>query len=402
MTQQIFSLAEGAARAPEQLLAASVADSDDDTRATGLVLTKEQIKHIKRYELAGLALPTALADVIAYLGYENGAGKGLEATDFQSTFTLINGHARLWSPLRTDLLSVGDKLVMFAQKIQIYGKGITEVFDDIKALGIVEKYNITTLEDLRRVERELGDEFPGIEFSKQDETNRKDIGYFLDQILKHVKQQEADVNTIKFRLDAFGFLLETKIGPAIKLKLATIDNNSLGAEIKALQEKIDTRDKDIDEKNKEYKQLVKEAVGSITSGLIMIIYLSVQAEKIRKERDKLRKQQEVDIALMEKKNRILASLSRVRMDFQDLDLVVLDADIATKNLIYMWGSLSNFIATSSGEVDAIHDGLTLRRFKIQFEAVVNPWQNIEKNAYALLHVFAQADSEFRAEYGDQK
>jgi len=148
--------------------------------------------------------------------------------------------------------------------------------------------------------------------------------------------------------------------------------------------------------------MVNKALEAAGQGnLIVMIYSSVEAEKIRKERNKMRKDQEADIARMETKNRILASLGRVRMDMQDLDLIVIDADIATKNLITVWNKLATFIAESVSEVDGINDGLSMRQFKNQFELVVKPWETIEVDAQKLLDVFAQADREFREEYGDQ-
>jgi hypothetical protein len=295
------------------------------------------------------------------------------------------------------LLSVSDQLVVFSGSIQVYGESMSEVFDEVRALGLVEQHNISTLEDLKRIELELGHKFPDIE-----QTDRADIGYYLDEILKKVREQEALANGIKTRLDAFGFDLASKIIPEIQLRLKTIDNNTLDAEIRALQTGIDNRALAIEEKNKEYKKLVGDAIAGITGGLIMVIYASVQAEKVRKERNKLKKQQQADIAQMSHKNKVLASLGRVRMDMQDLDLIAIDADIATKNLITVWNKLGTFIEASSQEIDGINDGLSMRRFRNQFRLVVAPWRTIEEDAKALLRVFAQADAEFREEYGDQK
>jgi hypothetical protein len=394
MSQLTENLVTDAASDPASLFGSSVATNGSDTRDTGLILTKEQLKHLKKYEIAGLALPTELDNVIAYLGYENGAGFGLEPVDFQRTFKLVNGHARLWNPLRTDLLTVNTKLVVFAGSMQVYGASMREVFDDMAVLGLIEKYNIKTLEDLRKVELKLGKKFPGIEAM-----DRLDLGFYLDEILKKVKEQEAEALAIKQRLDSFGRQLAQQVGPAIKLKLASIDNNTMSSEIQALQVKIDNRALAIEEKNKEYKEMVKQAIGAVMGNLVMMIYSSVQAEKIRKERNKLTEEQEKDIALMAKKNRILASLGRIRMDFQNLDLIVIDADIATQNLISVWNSLSTFIAASAAEVDGIHDGLSMRRFRNQFNLVVKPWETIEVDAQKLQHVFAEADREFREDYG---
>ena len=394
MPQLTENLVTDAASDPASLFGSSVATNGSDTRDTGLILTKEQLKHLKKYEIAGLALPTELDNIIAYLGYENGAGFGLEPVDFQRTFKLVNGHARLWNPLRTDLLTVNTKLVVFAGSMQVYGASMREVFDDMAVLGLIEKYNIKTLEDLRKVELKLGKKFPGIEAM-----DRLDLGFYLDEILKKVKEQEAEALAIKQRLDSFGRQLAQQVGPAIKLKLASIDNNTMSSEIQALQVKIDNRALAIEEKNKEYKEMVKQAIGAVMGNLVMMIYSSVQAEKIRKERNKLTEEQEKDIALMAKKNRILASLGRIRMDFQNLDLIVIDADIATQNLISVWNSLSTFIAASAAEVDGIHDGLSMRRFRNQFNLVVKPWETIEVDAQKLQHVFAEADREFREDYG---
>lgn len=394
MSQLMDNLVTDAASDPASLFGSSVATTESDTRDTGLILTKEQVINLKKYEIAGLALPTELDKIIAYLGYENGAGLGLEAVDFQQTFKIVNGHARLWNPLRTDLLTVNTKLVVFAGSIQVYGESMKEVFNDIAALGLIEKYNIKTLEDLRKVELQQGIKFPDIEAE-----DRNDLGYFLDQILNKVKEQQTEALAIKQRLDSFGRQLAQQVGPAIKLKLSLIDNNALSSEIKALQLKIDNRALAIEEKNKEYKEMVKQAISAVIGNLVMMIYSSVQAEKIRKERNKLTEEQEADIALMTKKDQILASLGRIRMDFQNLDLIVIDADIATKNLITVWNSLGTFIAASAAEVDGIHDGLSMRRFRNQFNLVVKPWETIEADAKKLQHVFAEADREFREDYG---
>lgn len=394
MSQLMENLVTDAASDPASLFGSSVATTESDTRDTGLILTKEQVINLKKYEIAGLALPTELDKIIAYLGYENGAGLGLEAVDFQQTFKIVNGHARLWNPLRTDLLTVNTKLVVFAGSIQVYGESMKEVFNDIAALGLIEKYDIKTLEDLRKVELQQGIKFPDIEAE-----DRNDLGYFLDQILNKVKEQQTEALAIKQRLDSFGRQLAQQVGPAIKLKLSLIDNNALSSEIKALQLKIDNRALAIEEKNKEYKEMVKQAISAVMGNLVMMIYSSVQAEKIRKERNKLTEEQEADIALMTKKDQILASLGRIRMDFQNLDLIVIDADIATKNLITVWNSLGTFIAASAAEVDGIHDGLSMRRFRNQFNLVVKPWETIEADAKKLQHVFAEADREFREDYG---
>ncbi|MFK3798576.1 alpha-xenorhabdolysin family binary toxin subunit A [Pseudomonas sp. NPDC088444] len=390
MTASMDAIANSAATDPALLFSSSIGTADGETRDSGLILTKEQIIHIRKYELRGLALPTTLARTIAYLGYKSGAGKGLEPPDFLKTFTLIHGHASLWTPLRNDLVTVNDRLVLFAGYMQVMGETMNEVFSEIVALGAVEKYGIKTLEDLRKYQAQ-GVKFPEIRVDQRDE-----LGEYLNDVLKKVKERQAEANSIKVRLDHFGKQLANEVAPEIKLKLKLIDNNKLGDEVKALRVRIENRAKDIEEKNKEYSQLVKDAVSSALSNIVTMIYSSVQAEKVRKERKKLRDQQEADIKALELKETIIGSLERVRMDFQDLDMIVLDADLATKNLITVWSTINTFVTESSVEVDAIHDGLSMRRFKNKFNLVVAPWKTIEADTRELQRIFAEADQAARS------
>jgi hypothetical protein len=393
-----------ASLAPKVLMDASVGRLDDTTREPGLILTKEQIKNIKRYEMVGLRLPVELQDVITFLGYEKGAGQGLEATDFQKTFTTVRNHAGTWNPLRVDLLAVGSKLQVFAGQMLVYGKGVEEIYADIKE-GPLAQYNIKTLEDLKKVELELGEHFPGLELDTEDMETVKDFGFYLDTMLKQVKAREDEANHIKVRLDKFSYELTNTVYPAVKLRLSAIDNNTLAAEIKALNLVIEQRAEDIDIKTKDYNDLVQKAFSSAGSmnivGIAMSIYLGVQAETIRKDRNKLRDEQARDIATMKTKDFILGRLGTVRMELQDLDMIIIDADIATKNLVTVWNKIALFINQSSQSVNEITDGLKLRRFIMEFRLVIDPWSTIKNDTHLLLDVFKQADDEFRIEYEQQ-
>lgn len=397
MTYETSDIVKEASTDPATLFQSSVNSHNSNTRDTGLILTKDQIKSLKIYEVTALALPTALKDVINYLGYSTGAGKGLEATDFQKTFTAIHNHARQWNPLRSDLISVGDKLEIFAKKMQVYGVNMARLFQRIDTSGIRDKYNIETLEDLRKLELAPGDEFPSVLPS-----HRRNFGAVLDRILRDVQEQEAEALSIKRRLASFAEELAVTVHREIRLKLAGIEKNQLSNELKQLQAQIDARATAIDEKTKEYNALVEKAVGGVFVNLALTIYASVQAEKVRKERNRLRKEQEAAIAAQATKNAILASLNRVRLDLQDLDLIVMDADIATKNLIVVWNRMTTFVTSSREQADQIDNGLDLFLFELDFELVVAPWKTVEQDARKLLDVFEQADREFKTEYGNRK
>lgn len=398
------AIVDAASRAPKLMIDASAGRLDEVTRDPGLILTKDQIKNIKHYEMVGLRLPVELQDVITYLGYEKGAGDGLDAEHFQRTFETVRDHACTWNPLRIDLLNVGSKLQVFAGQMLVFGKGVGEIHADIKK-GPLEQYNIMTLEDLRKVELELGDNLQDFELDPEDKETAKDFGLYLDRMLEKVRDRESEAAQIKARLDKFSSDLSNTVYPAVKLRLSAIDNNKLGAEIKALNLVIENRATAIDLKTEEYRKLVKEAIGSAATlnivGIGMSIYLGIEAEKVRKARKDMYVEQARDIALMNTKDAILGRLNTVRMELQVLDLIIVDADMATRNLVNVWNSIAGYIEQSSESVHEITNELKLRKFILEFRLVIEPWNDIQHDTHLLLEVFKQADDEFRVEYEQQ-
>jgi hypothetical protein len=396
-------ITDEASKAPEVFFNASSANNAAFKRSPGLILTREQIISLKKYELAGLALPIELSQVIAYLGYPGGAGPGLEPEDFLKSFTLIHKHARRWRPLRTRLQEVGSNLKVFAGQMAVYGQSMEDINSDIKGGNVIDELGIKTVADLHRLQREMGDSFPGIELSGDDAETVRDVRRYLDEILQKVNERHRDAQNIKEELDTFGLDLAQYVAPEIQRKVTAIENTSLPDDIKQLNAVIEQRAKDIDEKNKEYKGAVERSLGGLSKmniiGLAMSIYFGVEAEGVRKSRNEMLAKQDADIAALQLKNTILGSLSRVKFNLQNLATVVIDADVATQNLITVWDKLSLFIAESAKSTTDITDALSLRMFMTRFRQVVKPWDTIEKDADALLEVFKDADDEFKRIYG---
>lgn len=394
-------IVDEAARTLSTLINHSAAESDDVYRDTGLTFTKDNLLALRRYEVAGLALPTRLNDVVNYLGYRTGAGRGLEATDFQKSFTLIHTHASTWNPLRVDLMSVAHRLELFAGQMVQHGKSMENIVDDMGGARALRDLGINNLADLRQYEMSVGHKFPHLELDNWDKDSISDFSYILDMILEGVRQRQAEAQGIKTRLDAFAWTLHEEVGPEVGRKIRMIDNNTLSVDIKALQKDIDTRAEQIDEKNAEYKEAVKQAVGSAAGGVVglaVAIYVGVEAERIRKARNELQVKQASDIAKLQTKHRILGSLNRVRLDLQNMEGIILDADEATKNLVTSWNSIAIFAEQSLREVDEITDSMGVRRFQMRFALVVAPWTGIQTESRKLNDVFFEANEEFVKEH----
>jgi len=362
-----------AERVPATMISAAAGTSEDAVRASGLFITKGQLIDLKRYETYGLALPTVLKDVILYLGYESGAGPSLDARDFQKTFGLIHQHALQWNPLRTDLMNVGSELWVFADQLLILASGVRQLYDEIKAK-------------------------PSELYDPEDQS---DFLQYVQQVAALVLQRRNSTESLQRRLDAFAQELSTVLMPQVQLKLRSIDTSKLPADIKMLIDTIKRRGDAIEQKQIEYKTLVRE---TSESGLVvpgLSLYNSTKANDVRKQIGALRQQQEASIALLEQKNRIHASLHRVRGGLHDMTLVFLDADIATQNMVSMWNDFNSYLNSAIEAADRIDSALSLRQLMNAFTLVAEPWVLIKRDADTLLNVFKEADQAFRKNYGHQ-
>ena len=389
-------IVENATKAPAVFVSASLGEGNEYNRDTGIQLTKEQIISLRKYEVLGLSLPVRLQDVIAYLNYGAGdsGGLGLKPADFLRTFSTTYDHAKRWSPLREKIMLTGTDLKIFAGSIIRTGSGIVEIYEDLKVSRYLEEHNISTPEQYLELKRKI----PNLPDLALPEGDVPEIKAYLNDMLGKVRQCHQKAERVREQLDSFGKDMREKVLPEIKLRLEFVSRNTYQADIQVLQGEIDQRSKEIDELNKQYDQLVQEAIAAAATfniaGLILGIYQGVKAEEIRKKRNNLKAEQQAANQKMASKSQTLASLNKIRDDLQNLDYVAIEAEVATQNLMLVWNALSTYITASIKEVDSLHEATSLRRFKNQILAIIDPWEQIKSSADQLLDVFAAADKEY--------
>jgi hypothetical protein len=389
-------IVENATKAPAVFVSASLGEGNEYNRDTGIQLTKEQIISLRKYEVLGLSLPVRLQDVIAYLNYGagDGGGLGLKPADFLRTFSTTYDHAKRWSPLREKIMLTGTDLKIFAGSIIRTGSGIVEIYEDLKVSRYLEEHNISTPEQYLELKRKI----PNLPDLALPEGDVPEIKAYLNDMLGKVRQCHQKAERVREQLDSFGKDMREKVLPEIKLRLEFVSRNTYQADIQVLQGEIDQRSKEIDELNKQYDQLVQEAIAAAATfnvaGLILGIYQGVKAEEIRKKRNNLKAEQQAANQKMASKSQTLASLNKIRDDLQNLDYVAIEAEVATQNLMLVWNALSTYITASIKEVDSLHEATSLRRFKNQILAIIDPWEQIKSSADQLLDVFAAADKEY--------
>nr|WP_315446827.1 alpha-xenorhabdolysin family binary toxin subunit A [uncultured Pseudomonas sp.] len=393
-------IVEAAAKAPQVFVNASLGEGEEYNRGTGIQLTKEQIISLRKYEVLGLSLPVRIQDVISYLNYGAGdvGGVGLKPADFLRTFTMTYDHARRWSPLREQIMLTGTDLKIFAGSILRTGRGIVEIYDDLKASRYLEEHDITTPEQYLALKRQIPD-LPALTLSPDDVP---DIKGYLNDMLAKVRQCHQKAERVRAELDSFGIDMREKVLPEIRLRMEFVLKNTYQADIKLLQNDIDQRSKEIDGLNKQYDQLVQEAIKSAATlnigGLILGIYQGVKAESIRKERNMLKEEQQLANQKMASKSQTLKSLNKVRDDLQNLTYVAIEAEVATQNLMLVWNALSTYVSASAKEVDQLQEATSLRRFKNQIVGIIEPWEQIKSSSDQLLGVFAAAEKEYGSNF----
>ncbi|WP_457968264.1 alpha-xenorhabdolysin family binary toxin subunit A [Pseudomonas sp. R4-84] len=392
-------IVKAAAEAPEVFVKASFGEGGGNNRQPGIQLTKEQIISLKKYEVLGLSLPVRLQDVEVYLNYGAGdvGGPGLKAVDFQRTFAITYDHAKRWSPLRERIMQTGNQLRNFSDTFTKYGKRIIAVYEYLDASDYLKKHKIKTVEEYFELMRTLPD-LPDLTVEKGD---IEEIQGFLKEMLFEVQKNHKNAEGVRLELDKFGIDMRETVLPAVKLRLKAVSDNTYKQDIEVIQKEIDQRAASIDELNQQYADMVKEAIRAAATlnigGLIMGIYQGVKAEELRKERNRLKNEQDGDIQKLSSKSQTLASLNRVRGDLQNLSAVTIEAEAATRNLMLVWNSLSNFIESSSEHVEKIENAVRLRMFITQIELVVSPWENeIQHRSDALLAIFDEAEKEYQA------
>ncbi|POA20830.1 DNA-binding protein [Pseudomonas sp. FW300-N1A1] len=393
-----------AAVVPKTMVSLSSGSSNDIVRPAGLLLTKKQIIDLRKYEAAGLALPQHITDVNRYLNFGalDSGGDGFRPEDFLATFKKVYNHARKWQPLRARIMLTGTHLRLFGLNMAVYSRTVEEIYSDVRAANRLETHNITTYEQLREWELKEGHGFPGLVL---DAEIVSDLGDALDLVSTQVREYLEDVIGIKEGLDDFSIELRERIAPEIKLLTAFISHNTYAADVGELNKEIERRTASIDELNAQYKALVNQSLTAVSSfslvGLGVAIYHGVEAENVRAERNNLSDVQNEAIKRLASKNKTLGSLQRVRSDMQNLTIVAVEADVATKNLIHVWNVLHDYTSQSATAITKMEDAVKLRQFMTQFRLVAAPWTEIHQNADALVALFKEADEEFKAEYGIQ-
>lgn len=230
---------------PTEFLRALVEDEKNNGRATALILTKEDILSIKRYERHSLNLPNTLERVKQQLGFAHSGISGLEPQDLLLTYRAINQHAQSWSAIEVDIKAKGFDLDLFAGEFSNQGK---QILDYVDKMELARQLQLTvddlTIETVRSLSP--------APLTKTDKTVCLSLAEMLKKIAVQMEAHRKASKKLAKDIKQFAHTLTVDLVPVINDKVALANRSDLDEDLIALEKEIDRLTVDIDQKHQEY------------------------------------------------------------------------------------------------------------------------------------------------------
>ncbi|MEE5119321.1 alpha-xenorhabdolysin family binary toxin subunit A [Pseudomonas alliivorans] len=376
---------------PTEFLRALVEDEKNNGRATALILTKEDILSIKRYERHSLNLPNTLERVKQQLGFAHSGISGLEPQDLLLTYRAINQHAQSWSAIEVDIKAKGFDLDLFAGEFSNQGK---QILDYVDKMELARQLQLTvddlTIETVRSL--------TPAPLTKTDKTVCLSLAEMLKKIAVQMEAHRKASKKLAEDIKQFAHTLTVDLVPGINDKVALANRSDLDEDLIALEKEIDRLTVDIDQKHQEYSTTRTHITLGLLGGLVGLIVtdsiFGAQAEAIRKEKNRLIKEKKARLEMLGQKRPLAAAIRNLEILFEDMKIRMLDAHQSAVNLQDLWTMLAKYVDNAARRLADISDDQTLLDFVLEFKSVVTPWEEIKGITTHLLLTFEQALDEF--------
>lgn len=383
---------------PVEYMKLAMNDKENEGRDSALILTKEDILNIKRYEKHSLNLPITLKRVEEYLGFTSSDIPGLEPSDILILHKDINGHAHTWANIEGHIKLTGLTIDLFAAQFTTLGKTI---LDTVDKMDIVDQLT-TTVGELSLEDIELLEQMP---LNEKDRRIVTALSSILRNKAAEIALLQQGATELTGKLGTFSQTLAEQLVPAVNHKVILTSRSDLDQQVKDLETDIAQLTVEIDQKNKEYKQAMKNIAWGGFGGPIGVAItggiFGSKAEKARKEKNRLVAQKEAKVRELNKKRPLAAAIRNLEILFEDMRIRMDDAQESSANLRDLWAILSAYVANSADILEQITDNKTLFEFFFEFQDVVRPWGNVKDITRDLLELFDNALEQFKREQDQQ-
>lgn len=379
---------------PNDFLKVSLEDENNEGRGSALLLTKEDILSIKRYERYALNLPYTLESVQTQLGVDSSGIRGLEPLDIMSTHVAIRQHIITWASIERNIKLAGFQIDLFADTLTRQGREILKYIDGMDFLD-------QALTTVAQVTQDFIDKVVPAQLSNRDMAIKSALAGYIAGMGVNVRLHQQSAVDLKNSLITFTTTLRNALIPDVIQKLDLVTQHNLESQIQDLKKDIERLTKDIDQKNKEYTAVLNNIAWGVFGGPLGVAItggiFGSKAEIIRKEKNKLVSEKNEKIRELNVKQPISAAIRSLELRFQDMHIRMEDAVESATNLQDLWSLMANYIESSAKDLDKITDNQVLLQFALNFRAVISPWADIKGVTERLLKIFEDALEQFKLE-----
>ncbi|MBV1807295.1 alpha-xenorhabdolysin family binary toxin subunit A [Pseudomonas viridiflava] len=376
---------------PTEFLRTLAEDEKNNGRATALILTKEDILSIKRYERHSLNLPNTLERVQQQLGFTHSGISGLEPQDLLLTYSAINQHAQSWSAIEVDIKAKGFDLDLFAGEFSNQGK---QILDYVDKMELARQLQLTVADLTIETVKSL----TPAPLTKTDKTVCLSLAETLKKMAVQMEAHRKASKKLAEDIKQFAHTLTVDLVPGINDKVRLASRSDLDEDLIALEKEIDRLTVDIDQKHQEYKTTKTHITLGLLGGIVGLIVtdsiFGAQAEAIRKEKNRLVTEKKTRLETFGQKRPLAAAIRSLEVLFEDMKIRMLDAHQSAVNLQDLWTMLAKYVDNAATRLADISDDQTLLDFVLEFKSVVTPWEEIKGITTHLLLTFEQALDEF--------
>ncbi|MEE4125885.1 alpha-xenorhabdolysin family binary toxin subunit A [Pseudomonas viridiflava] len=376
---------------PTEFLRTLAEDEKNNGRATALILTKEDILSIKRYERHSLNLPNTLERVEQQLGFTHSGISGLEPQDLLLTYSAINQHAQSWSAIEVDIKAKGFDLDLFAGEFSNQGK---QILDYVDKMELARQLQLTVADLTIETVKSL----TPAPLTKTDKTVCLSLAETLKKMAVQMEAHRKASKKLAEDIKQFAHTLTVDLVPGINDKVRLASRSDLDEDLIALEKEIDRLTVDIDQKHQEYKTTKTHITLGLLGGIVGLIVtdsiFGAQAEAIRKEKNRLVTEKKTRLETFGQKRPLAAAIRSLEVLFEDMKIRMLDAHQSAVNLQDLWTMLAKYVDNAATRLADISDDQTLLDFVLEFKSVVTPWEEIKGITTHLLLTFEQALDEF--------
>lgn len=379
---------------PLQYFDVTLNDQDNGGRQPGLILTKEDILTLKRYERNSLYLPTTLSQVENRLGFKVSGINGVEPIDLLTTYQRIYNHAKTWSGIENQIKLTGAAVDAFADSFTTTGETLLSVIDKMDIIDQIDTaISDLTIEGIANIN--------AAPLSDKDKKTTQKLSDFLKETAANIDRHQTASRELTEKLTAFSDTISHQLLPDVNEKVELSSRSNLEAKIAELEKEISQLTIDIDQKQKEYSQAKKNIAWGGFGGPIGVAItggiFGSQAEKARKEKNKLVAQKNAKVAELDVKRPLAAAIRSLQTQFEDMHIRLQDALDSSTHMRDLWAMLGLYVKNSAEALANIEDNKSLLYFTLQFKSVITPWKTIQGLSSQMLELFDSALQQFRLE-----